>query len=383
MNLNRFHNAEFADEQNHSTNLKDGWGFLPLSDWPGKVSKIVASRKGFAGRAFVAILIGAGALMLLLVFWYAVDVLLLVFAGILFGVFLQGLTGIVSDRTGLSQQWSLLVALFAITGLIIVAVWLLYGRVAEQASELAQQLPRSVENLSSRLEAYSWGRRVLAEMPTASEALRGHSTILGRITGIFSGILGAVLNFAIIVVLGCYIAAEPRLYSRGILRLIPLNHRDRAQEVLSAIFTTLSRWLVGRLILMTVNGALTALGLWVLGMPIALTLGLLTGVLNFIPNFGPLIAGVPAVLIALTISPQTALYVGLLYIAVQSIDGYIFTPLVNRRSVELPPVLTITAQMLLGVLVGSMGVVLAGPLTAMLIVVVRMLYLEDALGDSN
>lgn len=111
-------------------------------------------------------------------------------------------------------------------------------------------------------------------------------------------------------------------------------------------------------------------------MPIALTLGLLTGLLNFIPNFGPLIAGVPAVLIALTISPQTALYVGLLYVAVQSIDGYIFTPLVNRRSVELPPVLTITAQVLLGVLVGSMGVVLAGPLTAMLIVIVRMLYLK-------
>lgn len=354
-----------------------------LAELPGKVSKEVATRKGFAGRAFVATLIGAGAIILLLVFWYAVDVLLLVFAGILFGVFLQGITRIVSERTGLSQKWSLLVALFAICGLIIAAVWLLYGRVAEQASELAQQLPLAVENLSSRLEAYSWGRRVLAEMPTATDALRGHSTVLGRITGIFSGILGAILNFAIIVALGCYIAAEPRLYSRGILHLIPLNHRDRAQAVLSALSTTLSRWLVGRLILMTVNGALTALGLWVLGMPLALTLGLLTGVLNFIPNFGPLIAGVPAVLIALTISPQTALYVGLLYVAVQSIDGYIFTPLVNRRSVELPPVLTITAQVLLGVLVGSMGVVLAGPLTAMLIVVVRMLYLEDALGDSS
>lgn len=96
-------------------------------------------------------------------------------------------------------------------------------------------------------------------------------------------------------------------------------------------------------------------------MPLALTLGLLAGVLNFIPNFGPLIAAVPAVLIALTISPQTALYVGLLYIAVQSIDGYVLTPFVNRRSVELPPVLTIFAQVLLGVLVGSLGSYSQGP----------------------
>ncbi len=134
---------------------------------------------------------------------------------------------------------------------------------------------------------------------------------------------------------------------------------------------------------MVVNGILTAIGLWFLGIPMALSLALLAGVLNFIPNFGPLIAGIPAVLIALTISPQAALFVGLLYIVVQSVDGYVFTPLVNRRSVELPPALTISAQVILGVLVGGMGVVLAGPLTAMLIVIVRMLYVEDTLGKEN
>lgn len=116
-------------------------------------------------------------------------------------------------------------------------------------------------------------------------------------------------------------------------------------------------------------------------MPLALTLGILTGVLNFIPNFGPLIAGVPAVLIALLVSPQTALYTLLLYAVLQALDGYVFTPLVDRRSVELPPVLTISAQVLLGVLVGIVGVMLASPLTAALIVIVRMLYVEDALGD--
>lgn len=350
---------------------------------PTKSSEDSATHRNFVSRVVKSTFIGAGAVMLLLIFWYAVDVLLLVFAGVLVGVFLHGLSDPVSRHTGLHQRWSLLIVLFALGGLIALAVWLLAGRVVTQANQLVNQLPIAFAEVTRRLEAYDWGNRVLAEMPSRGELFRGQGTVLGRITGIFSGVLGTLVNFVIIIVLGCYLAAEPRIYSNGILHLIPLSHRDRARDVLSELSTTLGRWLVGRLILMVVNGSLTAIGLWLLGIPLALTLGLLTGALNFIPNFGPLIAGIPAVLIALTISPQTALYVGLLYVAIQSIDGYVFTPLVNRRSVELPPVLTIFAQVLLGVLVGSMGVVLAGPLTAMLIVVVRRLYVEDTLGDRD
>lgn len=351
---------------------------LPIKD-----SEVVATHNDFLSRVVKATFIGAGAVLLMLILLYAVDVVLLVFAGVLVGVFLHGLSYPLSKRTGLPQRWSLVVVLFALGGLTGLAAWLLAGRVVTQSNQLVDQLPVAFAELTSRLQAYEWGNRILAELPTAWELLRGHGTFLGRITGIFSGVLGALLSFVIILVLGCYIAAEPRLYSNGILHLIPLKHRSRVREVLSELSTTLRRWLVGRLILMVVNGVLTAIGLWFLGIPLALTLGLLAGALNFIPNFGPLIAAVPAVLIALTISPQTALYVGLLYIAIQSIDGYVFTPLVNRRSVELPPVLTIFAQVLLGVLVGGMGIVLAGPLTAMLVVVVRRFYVEGTLGDRS
>jgi predicted PurR-regulated permease PerM len=112
-----------------------------------------------------------------------------------------------------------------------------------------------------------------------------------------------------------------------------------------------------------------------------LTLGLLAGLLNFIPNFGPVIAAVPAVLIGLLQSPQQALYVALLYLAVQMVDGYVLTPLVERRSVELPLVLTITAQLLLGSAFGLIGVMLATPFTAAAMILVKMLYVEDVLGD--
>jgi predicted PurR-regulated permease PerM len=121
--------------------------------------------------------------------------------------------------------------------------------------------------------------------------------------------------------------------------------------------------------------------LWTLGVPLALTLGILAGLFNFIPTFGPWIAAIPAVLIAFVQSPQQALYVAVLYVALQSLDGYVFTPLVDRKSVEMPPVLTIAAMLLLGVVFGFLGLLLASPLAATLLILVKMLYIEDVIGE--
>lgn len=354
-------------------------------------NELRAARKdttfGFARRAVLAASIAAGVAAIVLLLWYAVDVLLVVFAGVLFGVLLRGMTRVLSHVTKINRGWSLAIVLVALASVVGLTGWLLAGSIIEQANALAETLPRAVEQLTARLRSYSWGERVLSELPPPGEwtgllGVRGGS-VFSRVTGIASGVLSALVTFIVIVVLGLYLAAEPHTYRRGILHLIPPRHRTRAREVLDELDTTLGRWLIGRLALMFVNGSLTAFGLWLLDVPLALTLGILTGVLNFIPNFGPLIAGIPAVLIALLVSPQTAAYTALLFLAVQTLDGYVFTPLVDKRSVELPPVLTISAQVLLGVLVGSTGVVLASPLVASVIVVVRMLYVEDALGDET
>ena len=150
---------------------------------------------------------------------------------------------------------------------------------------------------------------------------------------------------------------------------------------MGVIDEALRRWLVGRFALMVINGALTAIGLKLLGIPLALTLGVLAGLLNFVPNFGPWIAAIPAVLIAFLQGPQQALYVAVLYLVLQSVDGYLLTPLVDRKSVELPPVLTITAQVVLGLAFGFIGILLASPLTAVTLILIKMLYIEDLLGD--
>lgn len=338
----------------------------------------------FARRALIAVCLAAGIMLLLLLIWYAVDVLLLIFGGVLLGILLRN-CALLLGFTKLSRPWTLLIVTLLLVLIIGAGTWLLAGRIAAQTDELTERLPQAISSLQARIEQYGWGRRALAQAPNAtaiaSQLLPGRGSVLGRATGILSGLLGAIVNALIVIVIGLYLAFQKNLYANGIIRLVPFRHRARASEVLTALDETLWRWLVGRLCLMVLTGSITAIGLWLLGMPLALTLGLLVGILGFIPNIGPLLAAAPAVLLAFLQSPQQALYVGLLYICVQTLDGYLLTPIVDRHSVELPPVLTISAQVLLGVLLGIIGVVLASPLTAVALVLVKMLYVEDTLGD--
>lgn len=269
-----------------------------------------------------------------------------------------------------------------IIAFIAAGAWLITGRIGSQLGELWRKLPLAVENLLRYVGQFESVRRAIDSLPTLGELLaRRSGNVISRLTGVASTTLGAVINILVIAITGLYLAFQPDLYSRGVKHLLPFRYRERAGEVMSAIDNALWRWLGGRLGLMLINGGATTIGLWLLGVPLALTLGLLAGLLNFIPNFGPLVAAIPAVLIGLLQSPQQALYVALLYLAVQTVDGYVLTPLVERRSVELPPVLTLTAQLLLGSAFGLIGVMLATPLTAAVVILVKMLYVEDVLGD--
>jgi predicted PurR-regulated permease PerM len=336
----------------------------------------------FARRALIAALVAAGVLLGLLFVWYAADLLMLVFAGVLVSIFLRGFSRLLRQKTGIGRGPSLAIVTLALVALAAAGVWLITGRIGSQMGELWRKLPLAVENLLRYVGQFEWVRQAIDSLPSLGELLaRRSGNVISRLTGVASTTLGAVINILVIAITGLYLALQPDLYSRGIKHLLPFRYRDRAGEALSAIDSALWRWLGGRFGLMLINGGATTVGLWLLGVPLALTLGLLAGLLNFIPNFGPLIAAIPAVLIGLLQSPQQALYVALLYLAVQTVDGYVLTPLVERRSVELPPVLTITAQLLLGSAFGLIGVMLATPLTAAAMILVKMLYVEDVLGD--
>lgn len=336
----------------------------------------------FTSRIVLAVGITTLAIFLSLLLWYAADVLLLAFAGILLAIFLRSLSDWVSEITPLSGGWSLGVVVVGLISILTIGIWLLAPGVADQIDELQKKLPQSVRQLERHVESYEWGRKALAQVPNANELVPDKADVLARVTGVFSTTFGAIANFFIIIFIGLYVAAEPRLYSDGLIRLVPLNRRQRAREVLDEVGSTLRWWLIGKVASMIVVGVSTVVGLWLLDIPLALTLGLLAALLTFIPNVGPILSVVPAMLLALMQSPMQALYVALLYLGIQTVESYFLTPLMQKRTVSLPPALTIFTQVLFGVMVGSLGFVLATPLTAAAIVMVKMLYIQDALKDS-
>jgi predicted PurR-regulated permease PerM len=195
---------------------------------------------------------------------------------------------------------------------------------------------------------------------------------------LFSTALGFITNMVIIFVVGVYLALDPQRYTRGLLSLMPSSKKHLAQDILNTLADTLRQWTIGRTLLMLINAILTSIGLWVIGVPFALTLGLIAGALNAVPNLGPIVAGIPAILIAFLQSPMDALYVAILYLVLQSIDGYVLTPVVQDRTVNIPPALTICSQLIMGVLLGAWGVLLATPLVAVSIILIDKLYVPRA-----
>jgi predicted PurR-regulated permease PerM len=337
------------------------------------------TRTEYTQRVLIAIgLVGLVAFVVLLL-WAGADVALLVFGGILFALFLRGVSDQLRRVLPLPANYSLVVVLVGLAAFIGLGTWLLGSAIADQLSELTRAVEESWQKLQERLAQYEWGKRVVDSLPGVGALTRGES--LSQVTSLFSSSVGALLSLVVIGFTGVYLAFDPTLYRRGLLRLAPIAQRARMSEVLDALGSALRGWLVSQAFSMVVVGTATTLGLWMLGTPLPLGLGLIAFLFTFVPYVGPIAAAVPALLVAFTVGPTHALYVGLLYFAVQMVEGNLLTPLVQQRMVQLPPAVTIVSQVLAGVVLGTPGVVFATPLAACGMVLVKMLYVEDTLGD--
>jgi predicted PurR-regulated permease PerM len=188
-------------------------------------------------------------------------------------------------------------------------------------------------------------------------------------------------NLVLVGVAAVYLAAQPERHRAGALMLIPQALRDKVGSTFDNAGRALRLWLFGQLVSMTVVGVLATVGLYLIGMPSALALGFLAGVSEFVPLVGPALAAIPAILVALSEGGTTIFWVLGLYLAIQQLENNIIMPLVHRRTVELPPVVTLFAILALGVLFGPVGVLLGAPLTVVLFVAVKQLYLRETLGE--
>jgi predicted PurR-regulated permease PerM len=335
----------------------------------------------FARRVVVAVLITLGLVALALIAWRGIHVLLEAFAGILFGVLLSALAEWLHKRTRLSYRWSLAGVVLVLSSALIGGCWLLANQMVIQLRGLIGDLPKSIENFQAYLSQYSWGQS-LVQLPQSREALSWAGQML-RGGHVFSSVAGFLEAVLVILIVGIFGAAEPDIYKAGLFHLVPCRHRQRVGEAVDAVILSLRGWMVGQAVLMLVVGVTTAVALSLMGIPFALALGLIVGLLEIIPYIGAWLSVVPAGLIALTVSPWHLAMVLGLYLGLHILEGYVLLPLIQRRAVHLPPALTLVMQVLLGELLGLMGLFVAAPLTVAGVVLVKMFYVQDTLGDQN
>lgn len=331
-------------------------------------------------RTLVVVGLVALVTALLILAWQAVDVLLLFFAGVLLSIALRGVARLLQRYARLPEKPALAISLIGFLLLLGAAAWLLGPHLVHGLQRLASDIPQSIEKLSTDVAEVDWLWRGLQHaLESFSDGIENR--LFSHLAGMFSTALGTLTGLLIIIALGAYLSIAPNLYANGLVRLIPQRSRPRAREVLAAQGHTLRWWLLGRVTSMLIVGALTWIGLLLLDVPLAFTLAAIAGLLSFVPNIGPILSAIPAVLVGLSVSPVMALYVIGLYVAVQTVESYMITPMIQQRAVAMPPALLLLVQLVMGVWVGVVGILLATPLMVVIMVAVRMLYIEDALGD--
>ncbi len=326
-----------------------------------------------AGRGELAVftwkvLIVAGVAALSVFLWRISGTLLLIFTGVLFAILLQRLTGYVQRGTGLGHGWSLAIVLLVLVLLVGGGVWLMGTSMAAQIGQLQEQVTKAMGMLPD-----GWRDRIMEqgkEWPW-----------MNQLSSFASGLVYVVGDAVVVMFAALYLAASPGVYQRGVVLLVPPRGQKRACEVMEVAGDSLWKWLIGQLVAMAAVGTMIAVGLWLIGIPSALALGIVAGLLEFIPLVGPFLAAVPAILIGFSQSPQDALWVAGLYLVIQQVEGNLITPLLQKRVVDLPPVVTIGAIAAGGVLFGIMGMFLATPLAVVVLVLVNLLYIEDKLGE--
>ena len=336
------------------------------------------SQQPMSHRVFIERLVIAIAILgLALLLWALRGLLILVFGAVLVAVILSLIAHPLKKRPGLPDWAALLTAVLVVAGLFAFAFWLFGAETARQASALREAIPAAWQALLQRLEPIGLAEPLRQGM--AGMQSGGSGGVLTNIGRFVMSVGGGIADAVLVIVGGIYLAAQPRLYRSGLLKLFPPGSRDQVEQALDDSWTALRLWLAGRLVSMLFIGLLTGIGLWALGIPGALALGVVAFILEFVPFVGPIISAVPAILLALAFDPVKALWVAGLYLGIQQLEGNVIEPIVQQRAVDLPPALLLFAIVAGALIFGPTGVIFAAPLTVVLFVMVKRLYVRDAL----
>ena len=319
-----------------------------------------------------AALIVLGLVTLFLIAWRLSPVVLMFFGTAVVAAILLSAAGLVRRFTPLGPKASLAIAGLTLAAAIAGFLYFLGSRIAADVSALTQKVPQMLNDLGSRFGVNDlW----------AQAADFGRQGWFADVFGYVPNVLSGITLLILVVFAGVFLASNPEMYREGLAKLVPGEHRDRARRVLNHSGRALQLWLVGKLIAMAVVGAATTGGLLLLGVPNAVGLGFIAGLFEFVPFVGPLLSFVPAGLVALSQGSGSFWWVLGLYVLIQQLESNLLVPLIQERTVDLPPVLGMFAIVAMGMLFGPLGIVLGIPVTIVAMVAVKELYLRETLGE--
>ncbi|WP_119679181.1 AI-2E family transporter [Indioceanicola profundi] len=396
------------------------------------------SDRTFVRRALILFLMGVVATVL----WIASHALVLLFGAILFAVIFRGLANLLTRWTGLPDTPAVAAVLVLLLAVLAGFGWLFGSQVSNQFSQLAERIPTSLSQIERQIGSTQWGRELL-ERTGGLESLRsggqqqnggsppqgapqgqgggqeegngappqpaaggsgqpkgaqpqggspaagdgvipdGAASSIGWLVrqagSLLMTIVDGATQFVLVLFGAIFLAFQPGLYRAGVAKLVPHDETNEVRKVLDRTGDTLWLWAAGQLAEMVIIGILTGVGLWLMGVPAPLALGLIAGLLEFIPFAGPILAAIPGVLLALTVSPTLALWTILFYLFLQQLEGNVIMPVVQRKAVSLPPVVGIFALLVFGSLFGPIGVLFAVPMAVAVMTIVQVVYVKDTL----
>jgi predicted PurR-regulated permease PerM len=326
------------------------------------------------------VILAVGIIVLVLFTWKVIDVILLAFGGVVFAAVLRALTNLCTKRLKLPEKLSLTLVIILLLAGVGALVWLFGDQLLQQAAELQRQWPHAVEAAQRRVNEWGGGKFLTSTLRTAAEG----SSMVGNAAK-FAGKAAGFVGYAVVMLfVGIYFAISPDTYVRGLVRLFPTNRRQTARDAFHASGVALRKWLIGQLAAMTMVGVCTGIGLAIAGVPLPLALGVLAGLLDFVPVIGPVIAAIPGIILATSVDPRTAIYAIIVYFAVQQVENHVIVPLTQRWSVSLPPAMAVLSIVMMGIAFGLLGALLAMPITVVAMILIQRLYVEEGLeGKKN
>lgn len=320
-----------------------------------------------------------GVAVALLLLWQLSGVVLLATAAVIVAVLLRSIADPIARRTPVSEGGSVAVAGLIVVAVIAAAVWMFGSALADQTAQLVARLPTSATELQSRLSTLPFGDQI-ARLDGAG-LMGGAGGIVGQVGGYALSTVSVATSLVLVIIAGVFLAVSPRVYRDGLIVLFPPARREALRESADTTGRALKAWLVGQFADMVVVGVMTGVGVALIGLPSPLALGLIAGLLAFVPIVGSIAGAIPALLLAAQGGWELMAWTLLVYVVVQQVEGNLIYPFIQKRAVALPPVLTLFGILAFGTLFGFLGVLVATPLVVVLFVNVRLLWLRRTLGE--